>query len=101
MTTSTGSRAGIYARGWRGVDDADRRVATGCGRAVQHVRCMVALVSVAALGDHADRLDGGRDDEVDVAAGLVVDVAHHPQRAAGAGADYQPAALPWGVLGGR
>ena len=59
------------------------------------------MVSVAALADHADRLDGGQDDEVDGAAGLVVDVAHHRQRAVGAAADYQPTALPWDVLGGR
>ena len=45
------------------------------------------------LGQRADRLRRGQDDEFDLAAaGLVPDLLHHRQRAVGAAADHQPAA---------
>jgi hypothetical protein len=53
-------------------------------------------------GQHADRLGGGRDDEVDLAAaGLVPDLLQHRQCAVGAGADHQSAASPGDVLRSR
>ena len=54
------------------------------------------------LGQHADRLRCGQDDQVDLAAaGLVPDLLHDRQRAIRAGADHQPAASPRDVLLGR
>jgi hypothetical protein len=54
------------------------------------------------LGQRADRLRRGQDDEFDLAAaGLVPDLLHHRQRAVGAAADHQPAASPRDVLRDR
>src|SRR5947207_11503567 len=61
----------------------------------------MALVSAWPLAS-APIACRGQDDEVDLAAaGLVPDLRHHRQRAAGAAADHQPATSPRDVLGGR
>jgi hypothetical protein len=55
---------------------------------------------LGGVGQDADRLCRGQDDQVDVAAaGLFADVVHDRQRAIGAGADHQPTAPPGDVLG--
>src|SRR6266567_1721393 len=56
----------------------------------------------ASLGQRADRLCCGQDNQFDLAAaGLVPDLLHDRQRASRAGADHQPAASPRDVLLGR
>ncbi len=58
--------------------------------------------ALGGIGQYPDPLRRGHDDQLDLtAAGLVVDVVHHRQRAIGAGADHQPAAPPGDILGGR